>query len=155
MRLEGEKFSDWPSNCTLRVCIRSADSSPRSAARPKSGAGDEAPYCGALSVNSYNPDPNPFLGEMSVNAIRRILSAFLMLVFGIFVANAQTSNGTVIGAVTDSTGGAVVGATITITSVDNGAVRTTTTSQDGTYRVESVLAGVYNISAAAAGFETT
>ena len=78
-----------------------------------------------------------------------------MLVFGIFVANAQTSNGTIIGAVTDGTGGAIVGATITITSVDNGAVRTTTTNQDGTYRVESMLAGVYNISASAAGFETT
>src|ERR1700731_3525241 len=106
---------------------------------------------------SQQPQPRsqPFSWRMSVNAIRRILSAFLMLVFGIFVANAQTSNGTAIGAVTDSTGGAVVGATITITSVDNGAVRTTTTNQDGTYRVESVLAGIYNISAAAAGFETT
>src|SRR5258708_34255452 len=86
---------------------------------------------------------------MSVNAIRRILSAFLMLVFGICVANAQTSNGTVIGAVTDGPGGAIVGATITITSVDNGAVRTTTTNQDGTYRIESGLARSYDVYSAA------
>jgi len=78
-----------------------------------------------------------------------------MLVFSIAVLHAQTSNGTVIGAITDSTGGAIVGATVTITSVDNGAVRTTTTNQDGTYRIESVLAGVYNVSASANGFETT
>ncbi len=78
-----------------------------------------------------------------------------MLFVGIAIANAQTSNGTVIGAVTDSTGSAIVGATVTITSLDNGAVRTTTTNQDGTYRIESVLAGVYNISASAPGFETT
>ncbi len=79
---------------------------------------------------------------------------FLLLV-SIAIANAQTSNGTVIGAVTDSTGSAIVGATVTITSVDNGAVRTTTTNQEGTYRIESVLPGVYNVSASAAGFETT
>ncbi len=78
-----------------------------------------------------------------------------MLFFSIVVANAQTSNGTVIGAITDGTGGAIVGATVTITSADNGAVRSTTTNQDGTYRIESVLAGVYSISAAAPGFETT
>lgn len=79
---------------------------------------------------------------------------FLLLV-SIAVAHAQTSNGTVIGAVTDSTGSAIVGATVTITSVDNGAVRTTTTNQEGTFRIESVLPGVYNVSAAANGFETT
>jgi hypothetical protein len=87
--------------------------------------------------------------------MRRILSAMLLFLVGMAVASAQTSNGTVIGAVTDNTGGAIVGATVTLTSVDNGAIRTTTTSQDGTYRIESVLAGVYNVSAAAAGFETT
>ena len=43
----------------------------------------------ALSVNSHNPDLNRFLGDMSVNAIRRIPSAISMLAFGIRVANAQ------------------------------------------------------------------
>ena len=90
-----------------------------------------------------------------MNAFRRTLSAMFLLLVSIAIANAQTSNGTVIGAVTDSTGSAIVGATVTITSVDNGAVRTTTTNQEGTYRIESVLPGVYNVSASAAGFETT
>ncbi len=78
-----------------------------------------------------------------------------MLFVAIGIARAQTSNGTVIGAVTDSTGSAIVGAVVTITSVDNGAVRSTTTNQEGTYRIESVLAGIYNVSASATGFETT
>jgi hypothetical protein len=90
-----------------------------------------------------------------VKSFKQILSAIFMLFIGIAVANAQTSNGTVVGGVTDSTGGAIVGATVTLTSVDNGAVRTTTTNQDGTYRIESVLPGIYNVSASAAGFQTT
>ena len=90
-----------------------------------------------------------------MNALRRTLSAILMLFVAIGIARAQTSNGTVIGAVTDSTGSAIVGAVVTITSVDNGAVRSTTTNQEGTYRIESVLAGIYNVSASATGFETT
>ena len=70
-------------------------------------------------------------------------------------AFAQTSNGTVIGAITDPTGGAIVGATVSIKSVDTGAVRTTTTNQEGTYRIESVLPGTYDVSATASGFQTT
>src|SRR5665213_4180078 len=78
-----------------------------------------------------------------------------MLCLGVAIASAQTSNGTVIGAVTDSTGSVVVGATVTLTSTDTGSVRTTTTNQEGTFRIESVLPGVYNISAASSGFQTT
>src|SRR4051812_43496957 len=78
-----------------------------------------------------------------------------MAFVGIATLSAQTSNGTVIGAVTDSTGATISGATVTITSVENGASRTVTTNSDGTYRVDSVLAGTYNISATAKGFATT
>lgn len=90
-----------------------------------------------------------------MNALKRTLFAILVLFVGIAVANAQTSNGTVIGGVTDSTGSAIVGATVTITSVDTGAVRTALTNQEGTYRIESVLAGTYDVSATASGFQTT
>ncbi|WP_348263567.1 carboxypeptidase regulatory-like domain-containing protein [Telmatobacter sp. DSM 110680] len=86
---------------------------------------------------------------------KRILAVFLALWAGVAVAGAQTSNGTVIGAITDSLGASIVGATVTITSVDTGAVRTTVTNQEGTYRIEAVLPGTYNVSASASGFETT
>lgn len=87
--------------------------------------------------------------------LRRILLAILVLFVGVAVASAQTSNGTVIGLITDPTGSAIVGATVTVTSVDTGAVRTTLTNDQGTFRVESVLPGVYNVSATAPGFQTT
>ncbi|MGA2849484.1 MAG: carboxypeptidase regulatory-like domain-containing protein [Terracidiphilus sp.] len=87
--------------------------------------------------------------------IRRALFAIVLAFVGIAMASAQTSNGTVIGAVTDSTGRAVVGATVTVVSADTGAIRTTLTNQEGTYRVESLMPGTYDVSAAAVGFETT
>src|SRR5215469_11824250 len=78
-----------------------------------------------------------------------------MAFVGIATVSAQTSNGTVIGAITDKTGATISGATVTITSVENGAVRTATTNADGTYRIDSVLAGTYNVTATAKGFATT
>jgi hypothetical protein len=79
----------------------------------------------------------------------------LMFFVGVAAASAQTSNGTVIGAITDTTGRAIVGATVTIVSADTGAVRSTVTNQEGTFRIESVSPGTYDVSAAATGFETT
>ena len=86
---------------------------------------------------------------------RRVFLAILTLFVSITVASAQTSNGTVVGIITDTTGGAIVGATVTIVSADTGAVRTTLTNQEGNFRIESVLPGVYNVSATAPGFQTT
>ena len=78
-----------------------------------------------------------------------------MFCVSIAAANAQSSNGTVIGAITDTTGRTIVGATVTIVSADTDAVRSTVTNQEGTYRIESVLPGIYDVSAAASGFQTT
>lgn len=94
-------------------------------------------------------------GESQVTFRSRILSLFLVLLVGISITGAQTSNGTIVGVITDSSGGALVGATVTITSTDTGAVRTTLTNSEGTYRIESVLPGTYDVSASATGFQTT
>jgi len=81
--------------------------------------------------------------------------AIFLLFLGIAVAGAQTSNGTVTGVVTDGAGRAVVGATVTLTSVDTGGARSTTTNSEGAYRIEAVAPGTYNVSGSAAGFQTT
>jgi Carboxypeptidase regulatory-like domain/TonB-dependent Receptor Plug Domain len=88
-------------------------------------------------------------------AFKRTLFAIVLLIAGLAVGSAQTSNGTVIGVVSDPAGQALVGATVTATSVDTGAVKTTTTNSEGAYRIESLLPGVYDLSASAIGFETT
>jgi len=81
------------------------------------------------------------------------ITAFLTFV-SVNSTLAQTSNGTIIGTVSDATGGAVVSATVTATSVETGAIRSTTTNQVGVYRIESVSPGTYNVSVSATGYET-
>ena len=88
-----------------------------------------------------------------MTGFRRIFLAMLVFIVGISTALGQTSNGTIVGAVTDASGAAVVGATVTVVSNETGAVRTGITITDGTYRIESLLAGTYKVTATAAGFK--
>ena len=85
--------------------------------------------------------------------ITRILVSLAVVSCGISL-NAQTSNGSVIGNVTDPAGNAVVGAKISATNLETGAVRATNTDAQGDYRIESVPPGTYDISISATGFET-
>src|SRR6184192_3656306 len=62
-------------------------------------------------------------------------------------------NATVVGTVTDPSGGVVAGVTITITSASTGAVKTFTTNESGQYVAPDLAIGHYNIKANAAGFK--
>ena len=87
-----------------------------------------------------------------MTAFRKTALALLVFVVGLASALGQTSNGTIVGAVTDASGAAIVGATVTVVSAETGAVRTGLTTQDGTYRIESLLAGTYKVTGSATGF---
>jgi outer membrane receptor protein involved in Fe transport len=80
--------------------------------------------------------------------------AVILLAAGISIA--QTSNGTVVGVITDKSGGAVSNATITITSIDRGGDPfTATTDSAGTYRLQSLQPGKYKVAIQAGGFAPT
>jgi hypothetical protein len=66
-------------------------------------------------------------------------------------ALAQVS-ASVSGTVTDASGAAVVGASVTVRSVDTGAARKSTTDDAGRYRVLSLAVGAYEVRAAKQGF---
>ena len=66
---------------------------------------------------------------------------------------AQTFRGTILGSVTDSSGAAVPGATVTIKNVDTGLVRTVTTSDDGSYAAPELPIGNYSVSVEKPGFK--
>ena len=70
-----------------------------------------------------------------------------------FAQPAQT--GTINGAITDATGGALPGVTITIASQDRGFTRSTVTDENGRYVFPAVPIGPYQITATLQGFETT
>src|ERR1700680_583745 len=68
--------------------------------------------------------------------------------------SAQQSQGTILGAVKDPSGGAVAGATVTITNTDTSETRTAMTGDDGDYRVPALQPGHYSVKAEAPGFKS-
>ena len=65
-----------------------------------------------------------------------------------------TASSTLQGTVTDKTGAAVVGADVTVTNAATGASRTVKTGSDGSYRVDPLAVGYYNVSVGMQGFDT-
>src|SRR5438270_3186906 len=67
---------------------------------------------------------------------------------------AQTVSGTILGQIQDQQGAAIGKLEVSARNVDTGAVRTAVTDDAGAYRITSVPAGSYEVSAAIAGFKT-
>src|SRR5256885_1757188 len=81
---------------------------------------------------------------------------YLLLLAAVLVAMPSRTfgqNATVVGTVTDPSGGSVAGVTITITSASTGAVKTFTTNESGQYVAPDLAIGHYSIKANAAGFK--
>ena len=77
-----------------------------------------------------------------------------MLLVGIaLIAPAQQTTATIVGNVTDSTGAAVVGATVTVINTGTNAARTTTTESDGKYSLPSLTPGPYRLTVEMGGFQ--
>jgi hypothetical protein len=70
------------------------------------------------------------------------------------VAAAQITSATLVGTVTDSSGAALPGVTVTARNADTGFTRTVTTSEAGAYRLEFLPIGTYSVEAELAGFKT-
>jgi hypothetical protein len=97
-----------------------------------------------------------FLPEVHMRIILRTFSLLLLLLAGRTCLFAQaTATGNIIGTVSDATGAALPGATVTATNTATNAQRTTTTGTGGTYRFDLLPAGVYTIKSEAAGFSPT
>ena len=91
----------------------------------------------------------------SVRGMRSALFVILgMLLLGLAIpARAQTFRGTILGTVTDSSGAAISGATVTVKNEDTGLVRTVTTSSDGSYSVPELPIGKYRVTVEISGFK--
>ena len=70
-------------------------------------------------------------------------------------AFAQTGvDGAILGVVTDANGGAVVGATVTVTNLDTGIQKVETTRTDGSFEINALPQGSYSVSVSFSGFKT-
>jgi len=67
-------------------------------------------------------------------------------------AFAQSTTGSIIGTVKDSTGGALPGVTVTAVNQANGATRETVTDELGAYRVTALNPGLYTVTVTLTGF---
>src|SRR6059036_3179281 len=84
---------------------------------------------------------------------RHVLAGVLFSIcFAVATIHAQVT-ASVSGRVEDSTGAAVPGAMVTITSLETGAGRTASTNETGTYRVLSLPVGRYEVRAELSGFK--
>ena len=76
----------------------------------------------------------------------------LALFFCVLTLSAQTPLGTVTGVATDVSGGAIAGASVTLSNSDTGVRLTTATNASGVYVFPSLPPGTYRLGASARGF---
>src|SRR6202158_6217207 len=83
-----------------------------------------------------------------------VLASLVVLLCSAAPLRAQVDAGGVLGTVSDASGGAVRGATVTITNEGTNASLSTTTTADGTYKFSPVRIGSYKLTATLQGFQT-
>src|SRR5712672_1594699 len=70
------------------------------------------------------------------------------------ILQAQTVSGTILGQIQDQQGAAIPKAEVSARNLETGAVRKTTSEDNGEYRITSVPAGSYELTVSIAGFKT-
>ena len=84
----------------------------------------------------------------------RLIPILLVLAVTISPAWAQVTSATILGTVTDSTGGVLPGVDVTVTHLDTNSVRMGLTDDTGRYRISQLALGAYEVRAELAGFQT-
>jgi len=82
-----------------------------------------------------------------------ILAMFLVGIMSLPV-KAQITSGTILGTITDPSGAAIPGASVTATNVDTGFERTAETVLSGDFTLVNMPLGNYKVKAEAKGFKT-
>jgi Carboxypeptidase regulatory-like domain len=83
-----------------------------------------------------------------------LITLALMVVSTPVLRAQSTNSGDISGTVTDNTGAAVPGATVTVLNVDTGVSKTLVTNDSGVYDTSSIVAGTYKLTFAKTGFST-
>jgi Carboxypeptidase regulatory-like domain len=78
----------------------------------------------------------------------------LLVCSGAAAINAQSTYGTIVGTVKDSSGAAVANAAVTVTNIDENTARSINSNGSGDYSVPNLLAGHYKVDVSADSFQT-
>jgi hypothetical protein len=84
-----------------------------------------------------------------------VLAGFVVALLAVTPLRAQVDTGSVLGTVTDSSGGPIAGAAVTLVNQGTNATLSYTTSGDGTYKFSPVRIGTYTVSVTFQGFQKT
>src|SRR6266436_7954677 len=83
-----------------------------------------------------------------------VLASLVVLLCSAAPLRAQVDAGSILGTVSDASGGSVRGAAVTLTNEGTNASLSTTTISDGTYKFSPVRIGSYKLTATLQGFQT-
>jgi hypothetical protein len=95
-----------------------------------------------------------FLQKARLRALGSIVIVLMMALVGATTASAQVSTADVLGSVRDTSKSLIPGATIVVTNLDTGVVRTRTANSAAEFTVSGLPIGRYSVSIASPGFET-
>src|ERR1700720_2301477 len=82
-----------------------------------------------------------------------VLCVLLLSALSVPTSKAQGNAGRISGTVTDQTGSAVVGATVTVVDSQRGVTRALTTDESGAYNAPNLLPSTYTVRAESTGFQ--
>src|SRR3954453_6404537 len=93
-------------------------------------------------------------GCVSRNLFVAALAALCLVGTAVAPAYAQVTSAAVVGTITDTSGAALPGATVTARNVETGFVRTVPTNESGAYRLDFLPIGTYVVEGTLSGFKT-
>ncbi|HEY7389245.1 MAG TPA: TonB-dependent receptor, partial [Bryobacteraceae bacterium] len=82
-----------------------------------------------------------------------IFRSVICLLLSVLPVLAQTTTGSIVGAITDSSGAVVSNASVTVTNIDTGTTTKTTSDSSGNYVVTPLPVGRYTLTVEATGFK--
>src|ERR1044071_1147884 len=92
-------------------------------------------------------------GDRAMKKLAAVLAVFVCLI-SVHHASAQTSNATLGGTVSDTSGAFIPGVSVTATNTGTGIVSTVLSNEAGAYQFASLQTGTYSVSADLPGFQT-
>src|ERR1700751_889442 len=97
-------------------------------------------------LSSEQPGEQPFEGGISMQFLRQTLGVLVFALCAIVMAGAQ-ENAQITGIVTDASGAALPNATLVLTHVSTGSIRTTQSNSTGLFDFPGLRVGTYILKA--------
>src|SRR5216683_616608 len=96
--------------------------------------------------------PNAAQRPFTINAV--LAGLFLFMLISTHSSFAQVDRGSISGTVTETAGGVLRGAKVTVRNVGTGQETTLITDDQGNYTARLLIGGIYSVAVEATGFRT-